>query len=903
MTICFSVFASSLLSKEINPQKTRIEKKYSYQPMVRTCVGVGFLGHTGDGGPALYAGLDCAVNGLAFDSQGNLYFSESYFHDIRKVDKYGVIGTFAGGGTFVLSAEGTPATISSINNPLDLTISSKGNMYVSENSDLVLKIDKKKIIKLFAGYGGRGFGGDGGPAINAKLNTIGGLAVDGSENLYISDMSNNRIRKIDSHGIITTIAGTGKDGFSGDGREAINADLNAPSGIVVDKKGNVVFIDSNNYRIRKIDKKGIIKTIAGCGVYGLTGDGGSAIYARIAPEVLTIDHLDNLYFGDKNGVVRKVNKAGIIKTVIGDPRNRKKGIDEFKPVIPSQMGLAALAVDSSNNLYSSDGEYQIQVADLGKQILNIPVPLKQKKLALQKAVSMILTDDFPGDNEYEEKVLLKYGSRHESDEMADEILKGKKHRSFRLWEVVAAFPDEKGFRALLLFIQKDKNNDDQSRSFAISYMSKFNEKSFETRRKKVLMDLFLGNDSIDASAAFAGLKPILNKDPNLKKFVFKSMLKRNQLFEYKEILKMIGSPALDQKTYDVCMSMVDDAINDSDKSVYSYAIWLTCMVGDRDSINELKKFIGDADLNKRLEVWDAILKIAKKNNVEAELPNQPADLYWLGDASLLNQDMSNIFNVLNTLNGDIGVAWIPTHLKIADPKTDLGLVIDYLSRLNTDDSNTLLSQISNDKFYDFRALKALGLNHSDKRLDVIKNILVNPNETKEITAVKKEAIRQICADKLQVLGKYILPYIGIKDYEKDVVCLKGMEIDGKGQALLTAYKDGKLDRGTLLNLLDNLNDGDEKAIVLKALNDSDLNIREMALSRICEDAGKYEWCFDLLRKNLKSSDDKMSEIAVNRIRSLMQKNTPDEKPNIFLDRLTKDERKIIGNSENEEDDQ
>ena len=174
-------------------------------------------------------------------------------------------------------------------------------------------------ITTIAGTPPRAPGGDGGPAVEAKLSSPAGVAVDGAGNVYIADWGNRRIRRVDPSGIITTIAGTGESGSSGDGGPAVEAKLSSPAGVAVDGAGNVYISDPGDYRIRRVDPSGIITTIAGTGVRGFIGDGGPAVEAKLdGPRGIAVDGAGNVYIADSgSNRIRRVDASGIITTIAG----------------------------------------------------------------------------------------------------------------------------------------------------------------------------------------------------------------------------------------------------------------------------------------------------------------------------------------------------------------------------------------------------------------------------------------------------------------------------------------------------------------------------------------------------------------------------------------------------------
>jgi hypothetical protein len=259
-------------------------------------------GYGGDGGPATEANLS-GPRGIAVDSSGNIYIADTGNLRVRKVDTTGTITTVAGNGESGLSGyggpsigtneegdpdtegngDGGPATEAKLSGPHGVVVDSSGYLYIVDYQDhCVRKVDTTGIITTLAGNGESGYSGDGGPATEAKLSGPCGIAADLSGNIYIGDTFNNRIRKVDTTGIITTVAGNGEYGYSGDGGPATEAKLSGPYGVAVDPSGNIYIGDTSNNRIRKVDTTGIIATVAGNGEYGYSGDGGSATEAKLS---------------------------------------------------------------------------------------------------------------------------------------------------------------------------------------------------------------------------------------------------------------------------------------------------------------------------------------------------------------------------------------------------------------------------------------------------------------------------------------------------------------------------------------------------------------------------------------------------------------------------------------------
>ena len=329
--------------------------------IIETVVGYGPLG---DGGPATAAQLN-QPQGVALDGAGNLYIADSENDRIRKVDATGVISTVAGTGTAGYSGDGGPAVAAQLRSPYGVALDGAGNLYIADSgNERIRKVDAAGVISTVAGDGTRGFGGDGGPAVAAQLNFPQGVALDGAGNLYIADSVNDRIRKVDAAGVISTVAGDGTFGFGGDGGAAAAAQLNIPSGVALDGSGNLYIADRNNNRIRKVDAAGIISTVAGDGARGFGGDGGPATAAQLlSPSGVALDGSGNLYIADRNNNrIRKVDAAGVISTVAGDGARGFGG--DGGPAAAAQLNIPeGVALDGSGNLYIAEWGNRIRKVD------------------------------------------------------------------------------------------------------------------------------------------------------------------------------------------------------------------------------------------------------------------------------------------------------------------------------------------------------------------------------------------------------------------------------------------------------------------------------------------------------------------------------------------------------------
>jgi sugar lactone lactonase YvrE len=310
----------------------------------------------GDGKPATSEILTL-VDGIAVDSEGNIFISHRSKNRIRKIDKKGIITTVAGNGEAGFSGDGGPALGASLNNPAGLTFDKKGNLYIADrNNHRIRKVSSQGIITTVAGNGVADFDGDDGPATEASLNLPSDVACDAQGNLYISDRSSHRIRKVDSHGIITTFAGLGVPWFGGDNDLALDAFLKFPFGIALDQQGNLYIADRGNNQIRKVDNDGIITTVAGDGLFASRGDQGPATQANLAyPTDVVVDKKGNLYIADRNNsLVRKVTPLGIISTIAGTGETHFNGDQGLATQTNLDLPFALALSPDEENLYIVD---------------------------------------------------------------------------------------------------------------------------------------------------------------------------------------------------------------------------------------------------------------------------------------------------------------------------------------------------------------------------------------------------------------------------------------------------------------------------------------------------------------------------------------------------------------------
>ena len=380
-------------------------RKVDTKGIITTVAGNGTLGFAGDGSAATAASLN-QLSGVALDKQGNIYIADTLNGRIRKVSSSGTISTVAGNGMVSYSGDGGPATGAQLNGPLGVAADNSGNLFIADSENGVVRIVKKGVIAsagggtfmipravatdaagnayvadaqdnrvrkigtdgtvtTYAGNGTNGFGGDGGPASNAQLSSPAAVAVDMAGNLYISDLGNLRIRKVSADGNISTVAGNGSQGYSGDGGPAVNASLNAPLGVAVDTTGNLYIVDSASHVIRKVTLDGNINLIAGTGAPGFTGDGGPAAGAQLAsPTGIAADPFGNIFFVDGTTRIREINTAGIIRTVGGNGSFGYSG----------DGGMANLAQFNSPSAVWADAAGNLYVADTGNNAIRLLQP-------------------------------------------------------------------------------------------------------------------------------------------------------------------------------------------------------------------------------------------------------------------------------------------------------------------------------------------------------------------------------------------------------------------------------------------------------------------------------------------------------------------------------------------------
>ncbi|MDQ6989117.1 MAG: NHL repeat-containing protein, partial [Mariprofundaceae bacterium] len=331
-----------------------------------------------DGSLAIATWLS-SLSDVGVDTQGNIYFVESSKHRVRMVERTtGVITTVVGTGQAGYSGDHGLATQARLNNPQRITLDGSGDLFVSDyNNHCVRKVDMATgIITTIVGSGIAGFSGDGGSATLAKLNSPEGLKVDATGNLYIADVKNLRIRKVDTKGVIRTVAGNGVWLYSGDNGQATMATLYYPNDVALDSVGNLYIADTQNHRIRKVDATtGVITTFAGTGLPGSLGNGGLATAAQLHfPAGVDVDVSGNVLIADTNNHrVQKVDAAGIVTTLAGNGSVGYTG-DNAAANLASMYTPRDLISDNDGNVYIVDkGNSRIRMVG---EVLNRDVPSK-----------------------------------------------------------------------------------------------------------------------------------------------------------------------------------------------------------------------------------------------------------------------------------------------------------------------------------------------------------------------------------------------------------------------------------------------------------------------------------------------------------------------------------------------
>ena len=336
---------------------------YSSEAKVYTVAGNGTGGYSGDGGLATSAKIGMGYwkpYGIAVDNKHNLYIADRVNNVIRKVDANGIITTIAGNTVAGYSGDGGSAKSAKLNNPSGVAIDNVGNIYIADNyNNVIRKVDTVGIISTFAGTNKYGYSGDGGLANAAMLGYPVTVKTDNKGSVFITDQPNNAIRKVDKNGIITTVAGGGS---GGDGGLATSARLNYPSDVAIDKTGNLFIAGGDSYLIRKVDTMGIITTVAGGGSWHQSLDspynGMQASNASFYfPSGIAVDNAGNLYVTDSNNLITKIDTAGYLNKISSKWSNNYWGLysgDSSVAVSTSLGGIAGIVVDSIGDIYVAE---------------------------------------------------------------------------------------------------------------------------------------------------------------------------------------------------------------------------------------------------------------------------------------------------------------------------------------------------------------------------------------------------------------------------------------------------------------------------------------------------------------------------------------------------------------------
>ena len=354
----------------VDQLNNRIRKINIATGYISTVAGTGNPGFSGDGGLAILADLDNPT-GIAVDAAGNLYITDSNNHTLRKVNaSNGKINTIAGtSGLSGFSGDGALATAAKFDTPTGIALDANGNIFIADqNNNRIRKIDAGTgNISTFAGNGTAGFSGDGAAATLAKLNSPAGLTIDANGNVYIADTQNSRIRKVNSSdGNIGTVSGNGTAGYSGDGNSATAAALMYPEGVAVDALGNIFISDTDNNCIRKVNSSdNKISTIAGTGISGFSGDGGLGTSAKMYyPKGISVDAGGSVFIADQwNNRVRKLDAFVGITEAVAENIN----VSVYPNPVTEQLNISIVQNTRANNyvfVYNTNGEMVKQISSV-----------------------------------------------------------------------------------------------------------------------------------------------------------------------------------------------------------------------------------------------------------------------------------------------------------------------------------------------------------------------------------------------------------------------------------------------------------------------------------------------------------------------------------------------------------
>jgi len=356
--------------------------------VISTVAGNGVLRYAGDGGPAQTAQMR-GPSAVAVSTAG-VYIADTDNQRIRQINTSGTISTVVGNGTPGFAGDGAAATSAQVSFPAAVATDASGNLYFADTNNQRVRKVVSGTISTVAGNGTTGYTGDGGSAVNATLNSPSGLAFDKAGNLYIADFSNNVVRKV-SNGVISTFAGSGLQGYVGDGGQATAAGLHGPLGLAFDAAGNLYIADSGNHAVRIVTPGGVISTFAGNGNLGDTGDGGLAINAQMAnPYGVAVDASGNVDISDSGADrIRQVSPAGVITTIAGNGTAGYAG-DGGPGTSAKLSAVEGIAFDTQGDLYLADqGNNVIRMLQLA-----LPVP---SAAAIVNAASNLVGPVAPGE--------------------------------------------------------------------------------------------------------------------------------------------------------------------------------------------------------------------------------------------------------------------------------------------------------------------------------------------------------------------------------------------------------------------------------------------------------------------------------------------------------------------------
>ena len=332
--------------------------------IIHTYAGNGTIAYSGEGGQARDA-MFYSVYDVAMDSNDQLYILDRSYGNVRRVSAEGLIEAYAGGIYWGYAGDGGPALEAAVSDANGLAVDAEDNLYIADTGNHRIRmVTPSGIIYTVAGNGVSGNQGDGGQAVNASLTGPLDVAVSRTGMLYVTDKYDHRVRAINlKTGIISTLAGTGVSGYSGDAGPATSAQLSYPLGLAVDSAGNVFIGDYGNNRIRMVQSNGIIVTVMGSGAFGTCGDGGPPLEAcMVYPGYMAVDSRDNLFFGDGNRI-RRLTPEGELSTVVGMASAGNGGVYGPAPeaALATPLGIA---FSQEGSLFIADLEnYRVVTVD------------------------------------------------------------------------------------------------------------------------------------------------------------------------------------------------------------------------------------------------------------------------------------------------------------------------------------------------------------------------------------------------------------------------------------------------------------------------------------------------------------------------------------------------------------